>query len=262
MRQYIVDAFADRVFEGNPAAVCLMDHWPEEELLQKITIENALHETAFVVPEGEDEYRIRWMTLQGEINLCGHATLAAAYVLNRFVTPQTEQLRFQSLHGPLTVRKKGGLLELDFPAYALTPMEVTDLMEQVLGVRPVYACRGRDLLCVLEREEDVIHLKPDLELAKQLKGALLHVTAPGSRYDCVSRTFGPKIGIVENPVCGSGHCHIVPYWTQALGKKELVARQASPRGGTLYCSVEGDRVLLAGRAKLYAQCELLMEELS
>ena len=165
------------------------------------------------------------------------------------------------MSGPLTVTRRGNLLEMDLPAYTLKPMEVTDQMELALGVRPIEAWRARDLVCVLEHEEDVINLKPDLEAMKQLRGALCQVTAKGSQYDCVSRTFGPKCAIPEDPVCGSGHCHIIPYWADKLGKTEFVARQASARGGTLHCRLDGDRLFIAGHCALFAQSELMLEDL-
>lgn len=260
MRQYIVDAFADHVFQGNPAAICVLDRWPKEDLMMCITRENNLSETAFAVPEGE-AYRLRWFTPGGEIDLCGHATLAAAYVIMRFIQPELTGVRFQTLSGLLTVKKRDGLLEMDFPAYHLKPLEVTDEIADALGVRPAEVWRARDLLCVMEREEDVLNLSPDMEKLKKLKGALMQVTARGSQYDCVSRSFAPKMGVPEDPVCGSGHCHIIPYWAAKLGKTEFVARQASPRGGTLYCRLEGERVILAGRAVLYAQSELMLEDI-
>lgn len=260
MRQYIVDAFADHVFQGNPAAICVLDRWPKEDLMMSITRENNLSETAFAVPEGE-AYRLRWFAPGGEIDLCGHATLAAAYVIMRFIQPELTGVRFQTLSGLLTVKKRDGLLEMDFPAYHLKPLEVTDEIADALGVRPAEVWRARDLLCVMEREEDVLNLSPDMEKLKKLKGALMQVTARGSQYDCVSRSFAPKMGVPEDPVCGSGHCHIIPYWAAKLGKTEFVARQASPRGGTLYCRLEGERVILAGRAVLYAQSELMLEDI-
>ena len=257
MKQYIINAFTNQLFSGNPAAVCLLEQWPDdEELLYNIAAENALHATAFVVP-GHEGYQMRWLTNRHiEINLCGHATLAAAYVLNQFVCPEQETMVFHTMSGQLTVNKRNHLFEMSFPAYTLKELEITDLMEQALKLRPLYACRGRDLLCVLEREEDVMNLKPDLELVKQLPGSLLHVTAQSGKYDCISRTFGPKVNMPEDPVCGSGHCHIVPYWSGKLKKSNLVARQASKRGGTLYCQMIEDRVILAGQAVLYAKCEL------
>lgn len=255
MLQYVVDAFTDQVFQGNPAAVCVLKTQLSEELMQKIAVENNFSETAFAVPEG-NQWRLRWFTPGGEIDLCGHATLATAYVLFRFCRPEAEELVFTTLSGLLTVRRKDGFLEMDFPAYALRPVPVTDDMEQAIGVRPAEAWMGRDLLCVLDQEEDVRQCRPDQERVRNLEGLLLHVTAKGSAYDCVSRTFAPKCGVVEDPVCGSGHCHIVPFWTERLGKTELTARQASARGGTLLCRLEGDRVFLAGQAALYAKSEL------
>ena len=258
----MVDAFADRVFEGNPAAVCVLERWPDEALMMSITRENNLSETAFAVPEGEG-YRLRWFTPGGEIDLCGHATLAAAYVIDQFVQPGVQSIRFQTLSGLLTVTRRGELYEMDFPAYTLKQLEVTDAITEALGARPREVWRARDLLCVFDDPETVMNLKPDLDKVRTLKGALMQVTAPGTgtEFDCISRSFAPKMEVLEDPVCGSGHCHIIPYWAGRLGKTELVARQASPRGGTLYCRLEGDRVALAGRAALYARSELMLEEL-
>lgn len=258
MKQYVVDAFADRLFEGNPAAVCLLDRWPTDALMGKIAMENNLSETAFAVPEG-DGWRLRWFTPEGEIDLCGHATLATAYTILRFAAPEQEEVRFHTLNGPLTVSRREELLEMDFPAYTPVQVEVTEEMTAALGVRPLEAWRARDLMCVLEREEDVICLRPDLAALEKLEGAVCCVTAKGSRFDCVSRCFAPKCAVPEDPVTGSTHCMIIPYWAAKLGKTELAARQASPRGGTLYCRLEGGRVKLAGKAVLYAQSELIVE---
>ena len=259
MIQYIVDAFTSQDFQGNHAAVCVLDIPLSEDLMQKITMENSLSETAFAVSEGA-RWRLRWFTPGGEIDLCGHATLAAAYVLFRFYCPEAEEVAFATLSGLLMVRRKGGVLEMDFPAYALRPVPVTDDMERAIGVRPAEAWMGRDLLCVLDREEDVLQCRANQELVRKLDGLLLHITARGGGFDCVSRTFAPKCGVAEDPVCGSGHCHIVPYWAQRLGRTELTARQASPRGGTLFCRLEGDRVFLAGQAALYAKSEICVEK--
>lgn len=257
MLQYVVDAFADRVFEGNPAAVCILEQWLPETLMCQIAEENHLSETAFAVPEG-DGYRLRWFTPGGEIDLCGHATLGTAYVLFHFYCPEREAISFETLSGRLNVRRRDDLLEMDFPAYELKQMEVTEEMTAALGVRPSEAWMGRDLLCVMDREADVRRLEPDLEKVQQLDGLLCHVTARGADFDCVSRTFAPKCGVPEDPVCGSGHCHIIPYWASKTGKDELTARQASPRGGTLYCRMAGDRVCLAGKAVLFAKSEIYL----
>lgn len=214
---------------------------PDEELMMNITRENNFSETAFTVKEG-DKWHLRWFTPGGEIDLCGHATLGTAYVLFRF---------FET---------KDDLLEMEFSAYELKPVEVTEAMADALGVRPLEAYLARDLLCVLNDEMTVRELTPDLEKIKQIDGLLLHVTAKGSTEDCVSRSFAPKLAVPEDPVCGSGHCHIIPYWADKLGKNELVAFQASKRGGTLYCRSDGEKIFMAGKAVLYSVDELFVEE--
>ena len=175
MRQYVVDAFTDSVFHGNQAAVCVLDQWPDDELMMNITRENNFSETAFTVREG-DKWHLRWFTPGGEIDLCGHATLGTAYVLFRFYEKNSDRLVFTTLSGDLIVTKEGNLLEMEFPAYDLVPVEVTDEMEQALGSRPLEAFMGRDLLCVMEDEKTVRELAPDLERVKQIAGLLLHVT--------------------------------------------------------------------------------------
>lgn len=255
MKQYVVDAFTDKVFSGNPAAVCVMDKWLPDELMMSITIENNLSETAFCVKEGAN-YHLRWFTPGGEIDLCGHATLATAYTLFRFYEPELSELHFDTLSGKLIVVKNGELLEMNFPAYELAPVDVTDAMVDAIGARPRAAYMGRDLLCVMDSAEQVINAAPDQSKVMQLDGLLLHLTARGADYDCVSRSFAPKCNVAEDPVCGSGHCHIIPYWANALGKNELVAYQASRRGGVLYTRVEGDRIVLAGKAALYSEAEI------
>lgn len=257
MRQYIVDAFTDRVFSGNPAAVCVMEDWLSDGLMQDICRENNLSETAFTVKE-RDGYRLRWFTPGGEIDLCGHATLATAYVICNFIDKDASELLFYTLSGELSVRDLGGLYELDLPAYELKSVPVTDEMEQALGLRPKEAFMGRDMLCILDNEEQVKQLRPDMEKLRSLKGLLLHVSAGGSGYDCVSRSFAPKLNVDEDPVCGSGHCHIVPYWLERTGKDRLLARQASRRGGTLQCRMENGRVFMAGKAALFSQAEIFI----
>ena len=257
MKQFIVDAFTDRVFHGNQAAVCVLDRWLPEELMMDITLENNFSETAFTVKEGE-KYRLRWFTPGGEIDLCGHATLATAFVLLNYYEKDAQRVVFSTMSGDLIVNRKGELFEMEFPAYDLKPVPVTAAMEEALGAPVKEAYLARDLLCVLEDEETVRKLRPDLEKIREIEGLLLHVTARGSREDCVSRSFAPKLSVAEDPVCGSGHCHIIPYWADALGKDELVAYQASRRGGTLYCRREGEKIFLAGKAALYAVDELFV----
>ena len=255
IRQYIVDAFTDTVFHGNQAAICVTESWPSDELMMDITRENNFSETAFAVPEGEG-YHLRWLTPGGEIDLCGHATLACAYVLFRFFIPDAESVTFFTLSGDLVVNRRGDMLEMDFPAYELCPVPVTEEMTEALGVEPLEAFLGRDLILVLSSEDAVRSLMPDVDRLRGLDGLLQHVTARGTETDCVSRSFAPKLGVKEDPVCGSGHCHIVPYWANRLQKEGIVAYQASQRGGTLYCHMAGDRVIMAGKAALYSVGEL------
>ena len=255
MKCYIVDAFTKEIFKGNPAAVCVLDQWLPDELMQHIAIENSLSETAFTVKEG-DHWHLRWFTPGGEIDLCGHATLGTAYVLAHFVEPDASRYVFQTLSGELIVTRDSDRSSMDFPAYDLKPVPVTDALEEALGVRPVEAYLARDLLCVLADEGDVIHCQPDMAKLKQLDGLLCNITAKGSQYDTVSRSFAPKLAVPEDPVCGSGHCHIIPVMSAKLGKTDLVAYQASKRGGELYCHIEKGRIALAGYAALYAESDL------
>lgn len=259
MKQYVVDAFTDSIFHGNPTAVCVLDRPLPDSLMQNIAIENNLSETAFTFREG-DSYRLRWFTPGGEIDLCGHATLGTAYVLLRFIEPKQTSVVFQTQSGPLTVVKAGDRYEMDMPAYALTQVPVTDAMERAIGKRPIEAWMGRDLVCVMEDEEQVSKAAPDQEKLAGLDGLLQHITAKGRKYDCVTRTFAPKLKVAEDPVCGSGHCHVVPLWASKLGKDTLEALQASPRSGVLYCRLDGERVRIAGKAALYSCAELYVPE--
>lgn len=258
MKQYIVDAFTDKVFHGNPAAICVLEQWPSEELMMNMTIENNFSETAFAVKNGEN-YHLRWFTPGGEIDLCGHATLACAYVLLRFYEKGANKVVFQTLSGELTVEKRDDLYEMDFPAYELKSVPVTQQMIDAIGAVPREAYMGRDLLCVFDDAKIVETVNPDQAKVHALDGLLLHVTAKGINHDCISRTFAPKCDVVEDPVCGSGHCHIVPYWANRLEKDNIVAYQASKRGGTLYCRMDGARVKLAGKAALYSIAEVQVE---
>ncbi|MDR3265283.1 MAG: PhzF family phenazine biosynthesis protein [Synergistaceae bacterium] len=258
MKCYIVDAFAEKVFEGNQAGVCVLDAWLPDTLMLNIAGENNLSETAFAVKE-DGNYGLRWFTPGGEIDLCGHATLATAFVLARYHNPASEEFRFKTKSGILTVRRRDDLFEMELPAYELTSVPVTDEMTQAIGYRPVEAWMGRDLVCVLENEKQIYDAEPNQTKILALDGLLLQITAKGTQYDCVTRSFAPKLGVSEDPVCGSGHCHVIPLWAKKLDKKNLVARQASRRGGTLLCENCGDRVKLSGKAVLYAMTELFVE---
>ena len=245
IKQYVVDAFTDKVFKGNPAAVCILSEWIPDMLMQNIAKENNLSETAFTVKR-ENIYELRWFTPGGEIDLCGHATLGTAYVLFRFIEKDSGSISFQTKSGQLIVKKVNDLYEMDMPAYPLTEVPVTDEMELAIGFRPSEAWLGRDLVCVMADEERL----------KELDGLLLQLTAKGTTYDCVTRSFAPKLNVLEDPVCGSGHCHVIPLWANKIKKRELIAFQASKRSGVLYCRIENDRVILAGKAILYSKAEI------
>lgn len=256
MRQYVIDAFTDHVFAGNPAAVCVMDHWLDEKTMMAITNENNLPETAFAVKEGE-KYHLRWFLSGGEVSLCGHATLATACAIMTFVEPELTEITFTTLSGDLPVVCRGNLYEMDFPAYALKSVPVTQAMADAMnGAVPKAAYMGRDLLCVFDDEETVRHMTVDPEKIRALDGPMLHVTAPGKDMDCVSRSFSHEYRVVEDPVCGSAHCQIVPYWVKTLGKDSLVAYQASARGGILYCTQVGERIKMSGKAAVYSVADI------
>jgi len=256
MKQYTVDAFTERVFSGNPAAVCVMEEWLPETTMRAIAKENNLSETAFIVKE-ESGYHLRWFTPNSEVDLCGHATLASAFVIMNFYEKDAAEVTFDTLSGKLFIKRRQGIYELDLPSYELKATPVTDAMGEAIGCRPAEAFLGRDLLCVLPTEKDVRTCQPDQAKVQALEGLILHITASGTNgIDCVSRSFAPKLAIAEDPVCGSGHCHIIPYWSRKLGKDELVAYQASERGGTLYCRQQGKRTVLGGKAALYAVSDI------
>lgn len=255
IKQYVVDAFTDKVFKGNPAAVCILSEWIPDMLMQNIAQENNLSETAFTVKR-ENIYELRWFTPGGEIDLCGHATLGTAYVLFRFIEKDSGSISFQTKSGQLIVKKVNDLYEMDMPAYPLTEVPVTDEMELAIGFRPSEAWLGRDLVCVMADEQQVLQAMPNEERLKELDGLLLQLTAKGTTYDCVTRSFAPKLNVLEDPVCGSGHCHVIPLWANKIKKRELIAFQASKRSGVLYCRIENDRVILAGKAILYSKAEI------
>lgn len=259
LKQYIVDAFTEQVFKGNPAAVCVLSKWLPDEIMQNIARENNLSETAFTV-KNENNYELRWFTPGGEIDLCGHATLATAYVLLNFFETTCDSISFQTKSGQLIVHKVDDLYEMDMPAYPLKSVPVTDEMEAAIGFRPLEAWIGRDLVCVMPDEEQVIRAKPDAEKLKKLDGLLLQLTAEGTRYDCVTRSFAPKLNVSEDPVCGSGHCHVIPLWAEKKGKNELTAFQASQRSGVLYCRMKNERVIVAGKAALYSKAQIYVPD--
>jgi PhzF family phenazine biosynthesis protein len=259
MRQYIVDAFTDKLFHGNQAAVCVLDKWLPEELMMNITRENNFSETAFTV-KGKDGYDLRWFTPGGEINLCGHATLATSFVLFNYYEKDADDITFHTMSGDLFIHRQQDEIVMDFPAYRLNETPVTEQMTRATGHTPVRAFIDRDLLLVYEDEKTIREMSPDFGEMMLLDGLGVGVTAPGKEYDCVSRFFTPKDKINEDPVTGSVHCMIAPYWAEQLGKKEIHAYQASERGGELECRLQGDRVVISGKAVLYSVGDLFVIE--
>ena len=257
IKQYIVDAFTNQPFSGNPAAVCVMEQWPCEESMKKLARENNLSETAFIVEE-EAGYHLRWFTPATEVELCGHATLASAYVIFNYYDTDAEEVIFNTMSGKLIITRRNNLYQMDFPMYELKEIPVDDQMEQAFGVRPLKAVLGLDLVCVFETEEQVRTMRPDQELLTKLPGRIQNATAQGKESDCVSRSFCPKLGIAEDPVCGSAHTQIAAYWSHVLGKKTVHAYQASERGGYLYCELRDDgRINISGAAVPVAISELI-----
>jgi len=248
LSQYQVDAFTDRPFAGNPAAVVPLDAWLDEGLMQAIAAENNLSETAFFVPQGE-AYGLRWFTPLSEIDLCGHATLATAHVLFSELAVARDALHFDTRSGRLTVTRQSDALQMDFPLWSIGPLEKDPGIGAALGAQPteVHATTACPM-AVFDDEAAVAALRPDMRAVAALHPFGLIVTAPGEAHDFVSRFFAPAVGIDEDPVTGSTHCALAPFWAARLGKSTLKARQVSARGGELECELQGDRVLLRGQA--------------
>jgi PhzF family phenazine biosynthesis protein len=253
---YIIDAFAEGLFTGNPAGVCILDNWLEPELMQKIAMENNLSETAFIVKEPAG-YRIRWFTPAVEVDLCGHATLATAHVLFRHVGIKEHSVSFMSRSGMLTVMKKGEFLVLDFPADKLKTAEAPSSVTNALNITPEETCKGiSDYLIVLPDEEQVKQVRPNFYKLAKAEARGIIITAPGKDCDFVSRFFAPRVGVNEDPVTGSAHTLLIPYWSKRLGKTELTAMQLSFRRGWLKCRYAGDRVEIGGKAFTYLYGEI------
>ena len=256
MKYFVVDAFAEKVFGGNPPGVCVLEKPLDAELMQTIAKENNLSETAFVYPE-KDYYCLRWFTPADEIDLCGHATLGTAYVISNFVEKDTKIMKFHTKSGVLTVEKKGDLFEMDFPSRMPEKIDTIEKVAEVIGIRPMETHLSRDLVVVLQNEEQVKNIQPDFVKMKQLGiGLGVIVTAKGEREDFVSRYFAPELGVNEDPVTGSSHSTLIPFWSERLKKQKMVARQLSQRGGILYCENAGQRVKVSGSAVLYMIGEL------
>ncbi|NGP89432.1 PhzF family phenazine biosynthesis protein [Fodinibius halophilus] len=252
---YQVDAFATKLFEGNPAAVCPLEEWLSDAQMQQIAMENNLSETAFFV-ENENGFHLRWFTPTTEVDLCGHATLATSHVIfEHFNYPQKE-IHFDCRSGELVVQKEQDRLVMNFPAAKLEEADVPDFLEEAVGVPCQELYRDTDYLYVVENEQQVHNLNPDIRLLAKADVRGIIVTASGEEVDFVSRFFAPNAGVDEDPVTGSAHTMLTPYWSKRLEKNELIARQVSQRGGTVYCQQMGDRVQLAGEACTYMQGEI------
>ncbi|MFC1499784.1 PhzF family phenazine biosynthesis protein [Candidatus Zixiibacteriota bacterium] len=251
---YQIDAFTSELFRGNPAAVCILDAWLDESRMQNIATENNLSETAFLVP-ADDGFELRWFTPTTEVALCGHATLASAFVLFELLQWSGESISFHTRNsGTLLVSRQGSRLELDFPSAPVIPIACTPGLEQALGIYSEEAySAGEDVMVVLKEERQVRELQPDMVLLRGIECRGVIVTAPGDQSDFVSRFFCPQVGINEDPVTGSAHCALTPFWSRRLKKSELHAFQVSPRGGELFCQDRVERVRIAGNAVLYLQ---------
>ena len=254
---YQVDAFTDNLFGGNPAAICPLDTWLPDATMQAIAAENNLSETAFFVRDGDD-YALRWFTPAVEVDLCGHATLASGHVIMSLLEPQRQSVSFRTVKaGTLVVARRADMLVMDFPARPAVPAEAPPGLLAALGGKPREVLRARDHLIVYDSAAEIAELKPDLAALAKVDCWAAIVTAPGENgIDFVSRFFAPAQGVPEDPVTGSSHTTLTPYWAKRLGKTELEARQLSRRGGALRCTLNGDRVNIAGRAVLYLEGEI------
>ena len=252
---YQIDAFTSRLFSGNPAAVCPLEDWLEDGVLQAIAAENNLSETAFFVKRGE-RYHLRWFTPALEVDLCGHATLASAFVILNELEPSRDAVVFDTLSGELRVSRDGGLLSMDFPARPPEPCEVPPKLVAALGRAPQATLASRDLMAVFATEDEVRSMAPKMVLLAELDAFAVIVTAPGKEVDFVSRFFAPRAGIDEDPVTGSAHSTLVPYWAKRLDRPTLHAWQVSPRGGELWCEDRGNRVIIKGNSVRYLTGEV------
>ncbi len=250
---YQIDAFSFQLFGGNPAAVCPMERWLDTALLQAIAAENNLAETAFIVPLEAGHYQLRWFTPAVEVPLCGHATLAAAYAIAHRIDPGREHFRFQTLSGELRVTRSGDLFTLDFPVRPPMASLPRPDFAAAFGAAPLAHFTGTFEMAVYATEAEVRALQPDMRALAAIDHFGLIVTAPGDQVDFVSRFFAPRAGIDEDPVTGSAHCMLTPYWAERLGKNRLHAQQVSQRGGELWCEAKGDRILIAGHGALYLE---------
>ncbi|NJN42763.1 MAG: PhzF family phenazine biosynthesis protein [Flammeovirgaceae bacterium] len=251
LKLFQIDAFSDSVFGGNPAAVIPLDHWLPDETMQKIGMENNLSETAFFVKE-KDHFHLRWFTPLSEVDLCGHATLATAYVIFNHLSFESSVIQFQSRSGILTVTKEKDLLTLDFPTDSIKQVEAPEALSRAFSTKPTECWKGKtDFMLVFDSDKDVYSASPDMRLINSLDARGVIITAKGKDVDFVSRFFAPQCGVDEDPVTGSAHTTLTPYWGNVLNKNKLSARQVSKRGGQLNCEWKNDRTLISGKAVTY-----------
>lgn len=256
LKIYQADAFASSLFKGNPAAVVPLTEWLPDQIMQQIALENNLSETAFFIPEG-DHFHIRWFTPKAEVILCGHATLATAHVIFNELGFQGEQIDFNSPSGVLTVKKMGDKLQLDFPADFAQEVEPVETFARAFEAKPLITLKGRtDYLLLFDSEETILNLNPNIQLLLSTNARGVIVTAKGNKVDFVSRFFAPAVGVNEDPVTGSAHTTLIPFWGNRLNKTEMTALQLSDRGGQLWCTLLGNRVLIAGKAVTYLRGEI------
>lgn len=252
---YQVDAFSEEIFKGNSAAICILERWIDDKLMQSIAMENNLSETAFCIVK-EDLCELRWFTPEEEIDLCGHATLATAYIIFNYLNYNSNIVKFSTQSGILIVEKNGDDLIMEFPTRKGVETQITQELIEALGKEPKEVYKSRDLMVIYENEQDIVDLNPNMEKLKLIDTFGIIVTARGKSFDFVSRYFAPLCGISEDPVTGSAHCTLIPYWSKILGKKKLIARQLSQRGGILKCENLGDKVKISGKATLFFKGEI------
>lgn len=258
MRIYQVDAFASEIFKGNPAGVCPLEKWPSDEIMQNIAMENNLAETAFFVPN-EKGFHLRWFTPALEIPLCGHATLASAHVLYNHLNYRKDEIIFDSLSGELIVKKVEDKLQMDFPTRKLIPLEITNDLTESLGEKPLELFKMSNYwLAIVENEKSLAAINPDMRALKNFDFVGICVSAPGDEVDFVSRFFAPTAGIDEDPVTGSSHTGLAPYWAKKLNKTKMQAKQISKRGGDLEITFANERTLMSGKAKTFMEGEIFV----
>jgi len=252
---YQIDAFAENTFEGNPAAICPLSEWLPDQVMQSIAEENNLSETAFFVPT-EQGFHIRWFTPVAEVDLCGHATLASAYVIFTYLGFKEKMINFESRSGLLTVKQNDGLLAMNFPSQPPTPCQTPDEIIQAFKNTPIECLKSEDYIVVFGSEEDIVSIQPDFDALSKLDLRGVVITAKSSQYDFIARFFAPKYGINEDPVTGSAYTQLMPYWSKHMGMTKLHAKQVSSRGGEVFCELVGNRVNIAGNAVTYLLGEI------